>query len=237
MAPSAVPARRTQEERSAATQRALLDAAVACLIEDGYQAFSTTTVADRAGVSRGAQLHHYPNRAALVSAAVAHVFAGLTEDYEKRFAALGEHERSPARAVALLQDICLDPRHFAVLDLYAAARTDAELRESLVPVAARHRDNVIGLAGRYFPEAAGDERFQLMLSLLLHAVVGMALSHGFQGPDAAAPALTLLLEQLATDAAEGCRHAPKAAAAPRVVPIGEARAPRRPRTPVGKGKP
>lgn len=202
-------ARRTQEERSSTTQRALLDAAVACLIEDGFQRFSTTTVADRAGVSRGAQLHHYPTRAALVTAAVAHVFAGLTEDYQRRFSALSESERSPARAVALLQAICLDPRHFAVLDLYAAARTDAELRESLVPVAARHRQNVIELAGLYFPEAAGNEQFRLTLDLLLHAVVGMALARGLHGEDPSAPALTTLIEKLATDAADVCAAAPR----------------------------
>src|SRR5512139_3046839 len=119
MSPGA-PLRRTQEERSAATQRALLDAAVECLIDGGHQGFSTTVVADRAGVSRGAQLHHFPTRASLVSAALAHVFAGLTEDYQRRFAELAEEDRSPARAVALLQAICLDPRHQAVLDLYAA---------------------------------------------------------------------------------------------------------------------
>lgn len=204
MAIAAVPLRRTQEERSATTQRALLDAAVDCLIAQGFQGFSTTTVADRAGVSRGAQLHHYPTRAALVTAAVAHVFAGLTDDYQRRFAALAREERSPARAVALLMAICADPRHHAVLDLYAAARTDAELRESLVPVAARHRDNVISLAETYFPEAAGDERFRLTLDLLLHAVVGMAVARGLHGEDPSTPALTVLIEKLATDAAAVC---------------------------------
>ncbi|MFN2426761.1 MAG: hypothetical protein ABR587_10000, partial [Candidatus Binatia bacterium] len=124
-----------------------------------------------------------------------------TEDYERSFAALDENERSPARAVALLQAICLDPRHHAVLDLYAAARTDAELRESVAPVAARHRQNVIDLAGRYFPHAGGDENFRLTLDLLLHAVVGMALARGLYGSDPSAPALTGLIEKLATDAA------------------------------------
>jgi len=213
MATASVPIRRTQEERSAATQRALLDAAVACLIEQGYQSFSTTTVADRAGVSRGAQLHHYPTRAALVSAAVAHVFAGLTADYERSFESLDPKDRDPARAVALLQAVCLDPRHHAVLDLYAAARTDEELRASVVPVAARHRENVVQLAARYFPEAAGDEAFRLTLDLLVHAMVGMAVARGLHGDDPSAPALTTLIEKLATDAA-GCCAAPAPAAAP-----------------------
>lgn len=199
--PTAAPARRTQEERRATTQAALLDAAVDCLIEHGWSRFSTTAVADRAGVSRGAQLHHYPTRAALVAAAVAHVFAGLTGDYRDAFASLAAGERSPARAVALLKAVCLDPRHHAVLDLYTAARTDPELRASLVPVAARHRENVIELAGLYFPEAAGDATFRRTLDLLVHAIVGMTLAHGLYGEDPATPELTRLLEELATEAA------------------------------------
>jgi AcrR family transcriptional regulator len=201
MATAAAPVRRTQEERRASTQRLLLDAAVECLIEDGFQGFSTTVVADRAGVSRGAQLHHYPSRASLVAATVEHVFGLLTEDYQRAFAALSQDERSPARAVQLLQAICIDPRHFAVLDLYAAARTDAELRASIVPIAARHHENVIALAESYFPQAAGDEKFRLTLELLLHAMVGIALSRGFYGADPGEAALTRLIEKLATDAA------------------------------------
>lgn len=217
MATASAP-RRTQEERSAATQRALLDAAVACLIKQGHQGFSTKTVAGLAGVSRGAQLHHYPTRADLVAATVSHVFAGLTDDYQRAFAALSQEERSPARAVSLLQAICMDPRHHAVLDLYAAARTDAELRECLVPVASQHRANVIGLAERYFPEAAGDEHFRLTLDLLLHALVGMALARGLYGQDPSAPALATLIEKLATEAAGSCAQEPAPATRRRRAP-------------------
>lgn len=218
--PTAAPVRRTQEERSAATQRALLDAAVACLIEDGYAGLTTSTVADRAGVSRGAQLHHYPTRAALVAAAVAHVFQGLTEDYQRGFAALGE-DRSPARAVSLLWSIFLEPRHEAVLDLYAAARTDAELRESLLPIALRHRANVIALAGAYFPESADDAHFRLTLDLLLHAMLGMAVSRCLYGDEGVDEGLPKLLETLATDAAS----ARSAAAEPTVRLVASASGP------------
>ena len=46
--------RRTHAERRETTRLALLDAAVACLIEDGYAALTTRKVAERAGVSQGA---------------------------------------------------------------------------------------------------------------------------------------------------------------------------------------
>jgi AcrR family transcriptional regulator len=45
----------------------LLLAAVELLAEYGLPATTTTAVCERAGVSRGAQLHHFPNRAALLA--------------------------------------------------------------------------------------------------------------------------------------------------------------------------
>src|SRR5262249_49169461 len=68
-----VPARTPQQRRSRATQQRLLEATVECLVEHGWSGATTTVIAERAGVSRGAQLHHYPTRAALVLAAVGHL--------------------------------------------------------------------------------------------------------------------------------------------------------------------
>src|SRR4051794_27287883 len=69
MAPTSTP-RRTQAQRSASTQEALLDATIESLVEDGYVGTTTARVAERAGVSRGAHLHHFQTRNALVAAAV-----------------------------------------------------------------------------------------------------------------------------------------------------------------------
>ena len=66
-------ARRSQAERSATTREALLDATIACLVEEGYANTTTARVAERAGVSRGAHLHHFQTRSALVAAAVEHL--------------------------------------------------------------------------------------------------------------------------------------------------------------------
>src|SRR5262249_39808617 len=65
--------RATQQERSRATQQRLLDATVDCLIEHGWARTTTTLIADRAGLSRGAQLHHSPTKTALVLAAITHL--------------------------------------------------------------------------------------------------------------------------------------------------------------------
>ena len=192
--------RRTQEERSAATQARLLDAAVACLVELGYGGTTTTVVAERAGVSRGAQLHHFATRAELVGAAVQHVFAGLTEDYRAGFASVAASPDRVHGAIELLWSIYLQPRHLAALDLYLAARTDAELRAVLTPISARHRDNVLALARAYFPEAAASQaRFAAVIDLVLDTMLGMLLTRCLHGDRPQEPAILAEIERLARE--------------------------------------
>src|ERR1700744_4471142 len=94
-------ARRSQAERSAATRQALLDATVACLVEDGYASTTTSRVAERAGVSRGAHLHHFQTRHAPVAAA-------MEPPAERRGAELlAAAERLPAGRERLVQGLDL----------------------------------------------------------------------------------------------------------------------------------
>jgi AcrR family transcriptional regulator len=212
----AAPARRrTQEERSAATQARLLDAAVECLVELGYGATTTTVVAERAGVSRGAQLHHFATRAELVGAAVQHVFAGLTEDYRDGFARVATSRDRVRGAIDLLWSIYLQPRHLAALDLYLAARTDVELRAVLTPISARHRDNVLALARAYFPEAAAAQpRFAAVIDLILDTMLGMLLTRGLHGERAQEAAILTEIERLARELVDAV-SAPERARTPR----------------------
>ena len=172
------PARRTQAERSATTREQLLNAALDGLVELGYGGTTTTVVADRAGVSRGAQLHHFPTRAALVAAAVEHLFRGLTEEYQRGFATLPPGSDRLREAIHLLWSMFTKPRYLAVLELYTAARTDEVLRKQVRPIAERHEANVRELARRYFPEPASrdPQGFEATLSLILDTMQGMAVS-------------------------------------------------------------
>ena len=94
--PSSSPAqtRVPQADRSRAMRARLLEATVELLVERGFAGTSTTLVSERAGVSRGAQLHHFPTKNDLVVAAVEH----LTE---RRGAELAEaFDRLSAEPVA-----------------------------------------------------------------------------------------------------------------------------------------
>jgi AcrR family transcriptional regulator len=70
--------RRTQEQRSAQMRARLLDATIECLVKYGYAGTTTPRVAEMAGVTRGAQVHHFGSKNELVLAALKHLAAKRT---------------------------------------------------------------------------------------------------------------------------------------------------------------
>ncbi|MET7748575.1 TetR/AcrR family transcriptional regulator [Micromonospora sp. NPDC005367] len=134
---SAASIRVPQQERSRATQARLLEATVECLVEHGWAGTTTTLVAARAGVSRGAQLHHYPTKAALVTAAVDHLAERRATELRAEAEALPTGPQRLDRVIDLLGVAFTGPLFVAAIELWVAARTDPELRRALVPLEAR----------------------------------------------------------------------------------------------------
>jgi AcrR family transcriptional regulator len=65
--------RRTQAERTEATRKLILDATVRILVRKGAAGLRTGEVVEEAGVSVGAQLHHFPTKRELILAAFDYV--------------------------------------------------------------------------------------------------------------------------------------------------------------------
>ncbi|TAI66807.1 TetR/AcrR family transcriptional regulator [Bradyrhizobium sp. Leo170] len=65
--------KRTQAERSEATQTQLIEAAVKLVRANGLRGLRTVEVAELAGVSRGALLHHFKSKHDLLVAVIRHV--------------------------------------------------------------------------------------------------------------------------------------------------------------------
>jgi AcrR family transcriptional regulator len=128
-----VATRTPKQQRSHATRARLLAATVDCLVEYGWSGTTTTVVAARAGVSRGAQLHHYPTKAELVTAAVGHLAERRAGEIRAEAAALPPGGRLD-RVVDMLAAAFTGPLFTAALELWVAARTDPALREALIPL-------------------------------------------------------------------------------------------------------
>lgn len=107
-------ARRTQAERTEETRRRILDAAVDLLAIKGYAGLRTADVAEMAGLSRGAQTHHFPSKDELLVAVVEHVFA--------RAGDLGRKRARRVRSVdEAIQALISDSQEFFFSELFLIA--------------------------------------------------------------------------------------------------------------------
>jgi len=115
----------------------LLEATVECLVERGFAGTSTTLVSERAGVSRGAQLHHFPTKNDLVVAAVEHLTEKRGAELAERAAGLPRGERRSRAVLQMLADHFTGPVFTAALELWVAARTDDQLLAAVAPLEQR----------------------------------------------------------------------------------------------------
>jgi AcrR family transcriptional regulator len=184
--------RRTQEERSNATREALLDATIECLVDYGYAGTTTTRVAERAGLSRGAPMHHYQRKAPLVVAALLHLASKrrreLVERAQRELPSTSVREGDGAAkaadpvaaAVELLWSTFSGPLFTAAIELWIAARTDDELREALMPVEREIGQGARRTAQRLYEHAGIEDdevrrRIAPAVEMTGNAMRGMAL--------------------------------------------------------------
>jgi AcrR family transcriptional regulator len=146
--------RSLQDERSEETRTRLLEATLESLAAVGYARTSTTEIADRAGVSRGAQVYHYPTKAALVVAAVDHLLQRRYQELQQLFAERLPRAGGPGAAIELLWKMFEGPTFTAWLEFVVASRTDPELRAAVVRQSEPFVNSVGEAFRKYLPEAA-----------------------------------------------------------------------------------
>ncbi|HEY0454694.1 TetR/AcrR family transcriptional regulator [Actinophytocola sp.] len=184
MATPATRQHRTQQERSERTRELLLDATVSCLVELGYARTTVHEICQRAGLSRGAQQHHFTTKAELMTSALEHLFARLGEEIVTATSQLPPGPERLDEGIDLLWRAYSGTLSTAAVELWVAARTDEELRRSLLPV-----DRELGHQTlRFYRQIAGpsvdEQRLQTLLLLTVNLFRGLALD-AMIGGDAA----------------------------------------------------
>jgi AcrR family transcriptional regulator len=169
------PRRLTQQERSAATRLALIDATIESLVELGYERTTTVEVSERAGLSRGAHLHHFQTRAALISAAVKALAERGTEDLQAAVGKLPEGGGRIEAALDLVWESIRGPLFQVVLELSVHARTDAWLRGELDPIEAMVKDASRRWLRIAFTGDASDPTLDRQIGIITAAVRGLAM--------------------------------------------------------------
>ncbi len=159
---------RTQEARSAAMRKRLIDAAIGALVDKGYAATTVVEVCERAGVTRGALFHHFDDLADLLGAALTALFTDMVDSS----LAADTEEDLVSRAWRNVSR-----RDFkAVIEIWLAARNDPTLAGRLGPVIEKFRDvfdpaSNPTLANRI----GGNKEATAVYRLIVETMIGMAL--------------------------------------------------------------
>lgn len=172
--------RRTQSERSAETRARLLDAAIESLIEVGYAGTTVRAVTDRAGVSQGAQSHHFPHRVDLVASAFERLAERRISRYSERARELSGDRDARLRALLdLLWEDFSSTLFTVAAKLWVAAADDPELRERLIPVEKRIYAATAAVAREVAGELGSEPGFDRKLAVAMNTVAGLALVRDF----------------------------------------------------------
>jgi AcrR family transcriptional regulator len=186
-----------QQTKSENTRSAILDAAIDCFYQLGYGNTTTEKVANAAGVSRGAMLHHFPSRVDLIRAAVQHLNAKrlkMFEEAELKINEGAEHTRVSEGIDAYWEQLH-SPLFTVFHELYVASRTDVDLQEVLVPAMREFEGSWAKVASSLFPDLALSEKFSTANMLSLYLLEGMAVRGETTG-DAPSTMIPWLKEQL-----------------------------------------
>jgi AcrR family transcriptional regulator len=166
-----------QAQKSASTRLLIVEAAIKCFVDLGYARTTTTAIAKRAKLSRGAMLHHFPSKMSIVKAAVDYLHAKRLRAFRKAMAEEppgGDHVR---QGVQSYWAHVKHPWFVAFFEMAVAARTDKKLAAILFPAQEAFEREWYETSFELFPEwKRKGENFGLGFDLSRYVMEGMAIS-------------------------------------------------------------
>jgi AcrR family transcriptional regulator len=145
--------RRSNVDRSATTRRQIFEATVQCLTSGGYGAVTNIRVAEEAGVSRGAMMHHFPTQQDLLVATIEYAYGKLSDH---RMEVLSKLDQGLPRYRALIDlawATAQMPEGIACNEVRHGSRSDPEIRAAVTPIMTRLSDDYGRLHMRLAREA------------------------------------------------------------------------------------
>lgn len=164
-----------QAEKSANTRNTILQATVDCIVETGFARTSTENVAKRAGVSRGAMMHHFPNKQALLAATVEYVLFQRMQVFERNIRRYRDLNDRLTRGLDVYWSLLHSSWFVAQRELAMAARTDDDLAAILKSAMRDFEVRKVRRERELFPEWGEEiELHEFIIDLLEVVLEGVA---------------------------------------------------------------
>jgi AcrR family transcriptional regulator len=174
--------RRTNAERTAQTQRGLMEATIDCLFRLGFGATTTHVVAEAAGLSRGAMVHHYPTKADLMVAAVRYAWEKELSEMRE---AMEKFDPGLARFRAVIEvhwAFVQRPEDTAIHEVRNGSRSDPELAAAVRPIMAEIASDYAHFVGTLIRQA-GLEPDEELRGLTVNWVTALPMMAFYRAAD------------------------------------------------------
>lgn len=172
-----------QGQKSAMTRATILEAATQCFVKFGYKNTTTSRIAQEAGVSRGAMLHHFPSRDAVIKGAVLYLQEKRLEEYKATISKLHSTPENGVTSAVVRKAIRATwkyfnlPSFFAYHELLVASRTDKELAKIFYPQQKMFEKQFFETVKAIYPMwGEDDEALELGSDVVFLTMQGMATS-------------------------------------------------------------
>src|SRR3979411_2007656 len=131
--------RRTQAERTEATRTRIPKAAANLIRRRGYAKFRTADVAAEAGLSRGAQLHHFPTKDSLVVATLKYVFEQAQIQSRRRASAVNRPRDLIEAVIEDAREFFFSEHFMVAIDIVRPTSTDQSVRKQILDISRKAR--------------------------------------------------------------------------------------------------
>lgn len=172
-----------QQTKSEMTRHQILEATLDCFLIHGFRGTTTEKISKHAKVSRGAMLHHFPQRADLVKSAVEHMHLRRLQEYERDLLDLNEDSEHTLveEGIEVFWRQLQSPLFSVYCELLVAARTDEELRATFEPAQRAFESLWQERSQAIFPDLALSSRYSIATMATRYLLEGIAINTQSQG--------------------------------------------------------
>lgn len=202
-----------QKRKSKFTQQQLLEATIACIVRSGFAHVRTRDIAEEAGLSRGAIVHHFANKGQLFEKALVYVHERRLALYRSDIGKLTTVEDRAQEGIDLYWRQLRTTYFIAAQELQMAARSDAALAAILKPQREKFLMEWDAETLKLFPEwSVTGPVFDLVMQITQFMLEGMAIDAWFNDDEARQQQLIVYLKKRLADMREAKEDPPRDAA-------------------------
>ena len=167
-----------QAQKSASTRKLIVEAALTCITKYGYAKTTTPIIANEAGLSRGAMMHHFSNRLTVIQAAIEYLHEKRLRAFRRAISTLPKDTPQLHDGLKAYWKHVTHPLYVAFHELAVASRTDKDLAKILRPAQKAFYDEWYTLSYDLFPQWKSDPAaLELAMDLVNTTLEGMAIRY------------------------------------------------------------